>query len=137
MFNLYLFKIVCHVENNMSHQCHCMTEKKTCWKFPRTLTKTSSYTEASKHLRKRKATATPEGEPAITWEKQSQRLNSQFRERGFRSFYVNRKLQIWFLAGRERKENMQEFHLSIISHCFMSFLFFLYLFFNNNLDIIR
>lgn len=53
------------------------------------------------------------GESAPSGKGHSQRLDIECRERGFKNFYTNRKLQIRLLARGERKEKMQEFHLSI------------------------
>lgn len=94
MFCLYLFKIVYHVEKKISHQkSWCDTKGENLLEISQgSHQDTLTQQAASKHWGRRKLEQVQRESlppPGKGW---SQRLNSECSKRGFKSFYVNRKL---------------------------------------------
>lgn len=87
MFSLYLFKIVCHVEKKMSHQKSWYDRRGENLLEISQHSHQDALTQSSKQtLGKRKARASPEGEPATTWEKPVTETEIRVQGKGIQEF---------------------------------------------------
>lgn len=87
MFSLYPFKIVCHVEKKMSHQKSWYNRRGENLLEISQCSNQDTLTQSSKQtLGKTKARASPEGEPATTWEKPVTETELRVQGKGIQEF---------------------------------------------------